>query len=158
VDVLKSLDIVPPGIKLFCVEVMGELGDISVVPSLFDLLKRADENLLNAILITLGKLGDRSAVPVLRKYLVHEIPAVRLAAAKGGEFLAAPELIPDLLHIIENDFIHVRLAAGEALRRCEANGRDALIELSHTHDETVRLVALQFLEEDYTQRKTPRRW
>jgi len=94
-------------------------GDGSGIPVLAEALERHDDVLLCRLIIeTLGKLGDRRAVPVLLKHLSEVQNRREMVAALGalGDPAAVEPLIQNLTH---DAYVPVRAAAARALAEIE---------------------------------------
>jgi arylsulfatase A-like enzyme/HEAT repeat protein len=94
---------------------LAAAGDGSGIPVLAQALERHDDILLcRLIIVTLGKLGDRRAVPVLLAHLPEVQNRREMVEALGAlaDPAAAPALIECLLH---DAYVPVRAAAATAL-------------------------------------------
>jgi hypothetical protein len=146
-ELIAALALRERSVKRFCVEMLGDIGDITACPSLTAFGRSTDEDLLCAALISLGKLADDTAQSFLLEYNSDPRESVRIHAARGMGFLASPMTASVLKEHLLSDKIQVRLAAGKALTRIEDNGRKTLIEAYHETHDVGRRVVLQFLEE-----------
>ncbi|XCN72784.1 MAG: HEAT repeat domain-containing protein [Candidatus Electrothrix aestuarii] len=97
-------------------EVLGWLGDRSVVPELFKLLedKEANADVRQFAAETLGKIGDRSVASELKKFLTDEDENVRLAVAEALGRLEDRSLAPAVVNFPKEDEDAARLSAAEA--------------------------------------------
>jgi HEAT repeat protein len=135
-----------PSVRSFCVEMLGEIGDINACTPLISFARTASSNLLCKCLIAIGKLGDDSGRPILLEHLDDTNEEIRIHAANGLGFLAVPDTAAALKDHLIRDKIHVRLAAGRALMRIGERGQTALLEAYQSSDEIGKKVVLQYLE------------
>ncbi|MCX6139094.1 MAG: HEAT repeat domain-containing protein [Ignavibacteriales bacterium] len=138
----------------FCIELLGELGDISVVPTLLAIAPGLPLEQQRICVIALGKLGDPTCLPFITDMMQHHQQEMRIAAVRAMGLLGDGNAIPLLKAIATGAPIVERIAAAEALWRNDISGRDALVELFLSNDEVARTVALEFLEEQYVKAKT----
>lgn len=89
INSLKSLSeqgIVPQGHYL----VLGMLGSVKAVPGLIEEIKvRKNPMFLSRPIVLLGQLGDKSAIPEIKKFLNHPDEIVREAAEEALEALGS---------------------------------------------------------------------
>ena len=138
----------------FCIELLGELGDVSVVPTLLEIAPLLPTEQKRICLIALGKISDPKCLSFIATMIKAEWQELRLAAIRAAGLLGAESLIPVLKRLVTTAPLTERIAAGEALWRSDAKGRTALVELFRDTDETAHTVALEFLEEQYIKAKT----
>ena len=96
---------------------LATAGDGSGIPVLAEALDRHDDILLcRFIIVTLGKLGDRRAVPVLLAHLLEVQNRREMVEALGA--LADPAAVPALVECLQHDaYVPVRAAAATALAK-----------------------------------------
>jgi len=121
--------------KLLIAQTLGEMRDLSAVPSLLNLLrKRAwlDENydLLAAAALALGQIGSREAVPLLirtlhRRKLFQTKPneQVRIAAAQALGLIGGENEIKALRRYLGGKDDALELACEQALAQAEAGAK-----------------------------------
>ena len=113
---------------------LATAGDGSGIPVLAGALERHDDILLcRFIIVTLGKLGDRRAVPILLAHLPEVQNRREMVEALGA--LGNPAAVPALVESLRHDaYVPVRAAAATALaqigqerrrRQCAIHHRDA---------------------------------
>lgn len=146
-ELVAALTFESRSVRKFCVETLGDIGDISACRALTAFARTADEDLLCASLISLGKLGDNTAQSFLLEHISDPREVVRIHAARGMGSLASPMTASLLKEHLMNDEIHVRLVAGRALTRIQETGRLTLIEAYQESDKIGRKIVMQFLEE-----------
>ena len=131
----------------FCIEMSGEIGDITACSPLVEFSRSADPMLRSKALLAIGKLGDEQGMETLLEHLSDEQEQVRINAARGLGFLASPETAPFLKEHLLRDSIQVRLTAGKALTRIESVGLTCLREAFRETDAIGKRIVNQFLEE-----------
>ncbi len=136
-----------PGVKGFCIDMLGEIGDIAACAPLIEFVRHAEPEFRAKALVTIGLLGDVSGKEILLEYLESDDETLRVSAAIGLGHLGSPETAPALKDHLLHDTIHVRLAAGNALKRIEGMGKELLLEAHREADTIGKRVVLQFLEE-----------
>ncbi|HSY40540.1 MAG TPA: HEAT repeat domain-containing protein, partial [Polyangia bacterium] len=94
---------------------LATVGDGSGLPVLAEALDRRDDILLcRFIIVTLGKLGDRRAVPILLAHLSEVQNRREMVEALGA--LGDPAAVPALVECLQHDaYVPVRAAAATAL-------------------------------------------
>ena len=94
---------------------LATVGDGSGIPVLAEALDRHDDILLcRFIIVTLGKLGDRRAVPILLTHLPEVQNRREMVEALGA--LGDPAAVPALVESLQHDaYVPVRAAAAKAL-------------------------------------------
>ncbi len=94
---------------------LATAGDGGGIPVLAQALERHDDILLcRLIIVTLGKLGDRRAVPVLLAHLPEVQNRREMVEALGA--LGDPGAVPALVECLQHDaYVPVRAAAATAL-------------------------------------------
>ena len=103
---------------------LAAAGDGSGIPVLAQALERHDDILLcRFIIVTLGKLGDRRAVPILLAHLPEVQNRREMVEALGA--LADPAAVPALVECLQHDaYVPVRAAAATALAQIGKDDRD----------------------------------
>jgi arylsulfatase A-like enzyme/HEAT repeat protein len=98
---------------------LATAGDGGGIPVLAQALERHDDILLcRLIIVTLGKLGDRRAVPILLVHLAEVQNRREMVEALGA--LGDPAAIPALVECLRHDaYVPVRAAAATALAQIE---------------------------------------
>ena len=96
-------------------------GDGSGIPVLAEALDRRDDILLcRFIIVTLGKLGDRRAVPLLLAHLPEVQNRREMVEALGA--LGDPAALPALVEALQHDaYVPVRAAAATSLAQIGKN-------------------------------------
>lgn len=94
---------------------LATVGDGAGLPVLAEALDRRDDILLcRFIIVTLGKLGDRRAVPILLAHLPEVQNRREIVEALGA--LGDPAAVPALVECLRHDaYVPVRAAAATAL-------------------------------------------
>ena len=100
---------------------LATVGDGSGLPVLAEALERRDDILLcRFIIVTLGKLGDRRAVPLLLAHLPEVQNRREMVEALGA--LGDPAAVPALVECLQHDaYVPVRAAAATALAQIGKN-------------------------------------
>lgn len=119
---------------------LGGMAGADTVEALLAVLDEpeAPEALLKAVLASLAELGDRRAVPRLRRVLVDpdrraHVAAVLKALGASGDRVVVPDLVPYL----DKPDPEVRLRAAEALvRLLDKRGWPVLFEIMRGEDAT----------------------
>lgn len=90
------------GTRNLALEVLEQTGSAGL-DILLPLLSHDDANIRKFIVDTLGKLGDRRAIPPLITTLQDRDPNVRGSAAEGLGHLRAREAVPQLLGLLDDN-------------------------------------------------------
>jgi HEAT repeat protein len=97
------------GIQENIAEVLGSLGDKSVVPELMEMLRdqKRDECVRSSIALSLGRLGDKSVAPVLLLMLLDKTtaPRMKLAIAQALKDLGDKSKASELLKQLQDETI-----------------------------------------------------
>ena len=123
------------GIQEKIAEVLGSLGDKSVVPELMEMLndQRRDECVRSSIALSLGRLGDKSVAPVLLQMLLNKTtaPRMKLAIAQALTDLGDKSLTGDLLKQLQDETIdwQIRWLLTEILESLQKTAITPLKEL-----------------------------
>ncbi|HEX3903650.1 MAG TPA: sulfatase-like hydrolase/transferase [Polyangia bacterium] len=114
----------PANLRVRAALALATAGDGSGIPVLAEALDRRDDILLCRLIIdTLGKLGDRRAVPILLAHL-PEVQNRREMVAALGE-LGDPAAVDPLLDNLQHDaYVPVRAEAARSLAKIERTLRD----------------------------------
>jgi hypothetical protein len=131
----------------FCMQMLGDTGEVYAVPIIIDYLDFEIPEVRNAGIVALGKLGDESALQIIVDYTQSENEQIRLSAAQALGKLSSPATADVLNRMLLNDTIDIRLAAAESLTKLGDIGIKTLTYSAHSGDEQTRKVALQFLHE-----------
>ena len=101
---------------------LATVGDASGIPVLAEALDRHEDILLcRFIVVTLGKLGDRRAVPILLAHLAEVQNRREMVEALGA--LGAPTAVPALIETLQHDaYVPVRAAAATSLAQIGQSG------------------------------------
>jgi arylsulfatase A-like enzyme/HEAT repeat protein len=101
---------------------LATAGDGSGIPVVAAALDRHDDILLcRLIIVTLGKLGDRRAVPILLAHLPEVQNRREMVEALGA--LGDPTAVPALIETLQHDaYVPVRAAAATALSQLGVRG------------------------------------
>ncbi len=104
-----------PELRVRAALALAAAGDGSGIPVLAGALDRHDDILLcRLIVVTLGKLGDRRAVPILLAHLPEVQNRREMVEALGA--LGDPAAVPALVESLRHDaYVPVRAAAAKAL-------------------------------------------
>ncbi len=146
-DLIAGLKSGRPSIQRFCVDMLGEIGDIAACDPLVEFISTAEPGVRSRAYLVLGRLGDEKGKRVLLDGLQDEEEQSRVAAAQGLGYLASPETAPFLKDHLLHDTIAVRLASGKSLTMIEGKGREMLLHAYRKSDSIGKRVILQFLEE-----------
>lgn len=137
---------------------MGYISNVdrSVSTSLVEALTRAlledsEWQVYFSCLVSLGCLGDASAIPVVMKYLTHENSLLVQAATGALGDLAAKESVPSLLSLLGSEDMMTRQRLAQALSQMPDGASepaiiDALRTLSKDQSIAVREAAVDALE------------
>lgn len=136
-----------PGVQLFCIEMLGRLGDVRAVPILIEYIDYSVSEVQMMSLEAFGRIGDARAIPVVLKYLESNDERIRMAAARALGSLGSPATVDALNRLLLHDTIAVRLAAAESLSKIGDAGIRTLRYSTQSNNEDARLVALQYLHE-----------
>lgn len=136
-----------PKVQGFCVDLLGQIGDVSALPTLLEYIHFEVPEVQQKSLIAFGRIGDRRAVPIIQKFMQSENRDVRYAAVKAAANLSSPSIASDLLNQLLKDDLDIKLAAAEALSRSGDTGIKSLLYACRFNDERVRLIAHQFLHD-----------
>ena len=124
-----------PETKVLIAQALGEMRDLSGVPTLLNLLrKRAwlDENyeLLSAAALALGQIGSREAVPLLTRTLHHRkwfqaepSQRVRIAAAQALALIGGESAVKALRRCLGGEEDALELACEQALAQIELGSK-----------------------------------
>ncbi len=146
-DLIKGLNVDPPSVRGFCVQMLGAIGDVRAIAPLIAFARDAEVPLRRQAITALAMLGDESSMSFLMECCSHESEDVRRSAAAALGRIDAPMAVPFLRDLLVGDTVDVRLAAGESLARLGRPGMDALREVIGTADELARSIARQFRNE-----------
>jgi HEAT repeat protein len=122
-----------PDIRMFLVNLLGDLRDRSYVDSIIGCLKEPEENLVSAAILALGKIGDASAIPYLIEKLQSNNLWYRFQAIEAAGEMQDPMLLPHIISLIESPYC--RKAALHALAKYHhPEAYRALIKLAFKND------------------------
>ncbi len=109
----------------------GELA----IPSLIRALDHKDPKVRSSAAWVLGMIGDKRAIPYLRKHSGETHPVTRLEIARSLLSLGDYSMVPTLIAGLEDEHTHIRFLCIEALRQATGKrfGYDHL-----TKDESLR--------------------
>ncbi len=136
-----------PSIQRFCVEMLGEIEDVTACNPLIRFSRKATGELRSKALLTLGKLGSEKAKRVLLDGLEDSVESTRVSAAVALGRLGSPDTAPFLSDHLLHDTVSVRLAAGRSLAMIHREGRRILAQSYRPADAIGRRVILQSLDE-----------
>lgn len=136
-----------PSVQLFCIEMLGRLGDVQAVPTLIEYIAHAVPEVQMTSLEAFGRIGDARAVPVVLNFLQSKEERVRMAATRALGSLGAPATVDALSRVLLHDTIRVRLAAAEALTKTGDAGIRTLRYSTQSDNDETRRIALQYLHE-----------
>ncbi|MEW5797704.1 MAG: HEAT repeat domain-containing protein [Bacteroidota bacterium] len=136
-----------PNVQLFCIEMLGRLGDVRAVPILIEYISYIVPEIQRVSLEAFGRIGDARAVPVVLKFLESKEEQIRIAAARALGSLGSPATVDALNKLLLHDTILVRLAAAESLSKIGDAGIRTLRYSTQSNNSEARLVALQYLHE-----------
>ena len=146
-DLMKGLNVDPPSVRSFCVQMLGALGDVRAIAPLIEFARDAEVPLRCQTITALSVLGDESSMSFLMECCSHESEDVRRSAAAALGRIDAPMAVPFLRDLLVRDSVDVKLAAGESLARLGRPGMEALREVIGSADELARSIARQFRNE-----------
>jgi len=133
-SVPKLMEVVKSGEKTARIAAIGVLGDIrdkQVTPFLLELLSSdPDKDIQRAVLVPLGKIGDRRALTPLIKRLRSEDPAIRSGAAYALGGIGDVKAVAALMPLLNDEDEQVRKSAGEALEKLTGDKCPILTALS----------------------------
>jgi arylsulfatase A-like enzyme/HEAT repeat protein len=111
-----------PALRVRAALALADAGDAVGLPVLAEALERRDDMLLcRLIIVTLGKLGDRRAVPILLQHLPEVQNRREMVEALGR--LGDPAAIGPLLDNLQHDaYVPVRAEAARALAKLASSG------------------------------------
>lgn len=113
---------------------------------LIDIAKSPHSEVRRAAVETLGRLGNRSSVPVLLDALADGDAAVRALATRALRRIGDARLIPALVGMLSDSDAAVRMATVEALRGFkDPRAVTALIAALSDHEPSVRAMATRKL-------------
>ncbi len=144
---VKGMKSEHPSVQLFCIEMLGRLGDVQAVPTLIEYINYTVPEVQMTSLEAFGRIGDARAVPVVLSFLDSNDKRIRIVAAKALGALGSPATVDVLNRLLLHDTIEVRLAAAEALSKIGDAGIRTLRYSTQSSNESARLVALQYLHE-----------
>ena len=136
-----------PVIQAFCAEMLGILGDVKAVPTLMEFIDYSVTEVKHKSFIALGRIGDRSSIPVIQRFLRSGEEQLRADAAKAAGNISTPSLASELFGMLVKDTVPVKFAAAEALAKSGELGIKSLSYAINHDDEQVRVIAMQFLHE-----------
>lgn len=143
-EALKSLlsdaDIHPEN-RALLVKGVTEIGYYSLVPFLFDMLKKPDTfdnnpELLEALIKAQGEFNNVQSIPTLRQYLNHESPKVVMAAIKELSDYGSHKDFPAFYNLLLHRDDEVKEAAVNALLKNEESV-DKLLRWVPDHEKKV---------------------
>jgi arylsulfatase A-like enzyme/HEAT repeat protein len=120
---------------------LAAAGDASGLDALADSLDHSDDMAFRrTIVLTLGQLGDRRAVPILLKHLGEVQNRREMVAALGqlGDPAAAEALLE---HLRADDYVPVRVEAAHALAKLKDPRLAPLVEQAARHETEATVVA-----------------
>ncbi len=120
---LRHTDI---SVRLFAIRILGVLKSIEAVPSLITIAESGKTAEAREALLALGRIGDERAVEPCYSSLSNPDAGVRIAAATALGAYGAPQVVGNLLPLLEDVVSDVRLASAQALSKCGAEGSSAL--------------------------------
>ncbi|HEY6950945.1 MAG TPA: HEAT repeat domain-containing protein, partial [Bacteroidota bacterium] len=82
-DLIAGLQSDYPSVKSFCIDMLGEIGDIAACAPLIEFAKTARGEQLCKCLLAIGNLGDETGREVLLEHLSNTDEVVRVCAAQG---------------------------------------------------------------------------
>ncbi len=117
-----------PGLRVRAALALAAAGDGGGLPVLAEALDRRDDILLSRlVIVTLGRLGDRRAVPILLQHL-FEVQNRREMVAALGE-LGDPAAVDPLIETLRHDaYVPVRAEAARALAKVASRKDDRRVE------------------------------
>ena len=130
-----------PSLRVRAALALAAVGDTAGVPVLGDALDHCDDVLLcRGIIVNLGKLRDRRAVPVLLKHL-PEVQNRREMVEALGE-IGDPAAADALLERLRGDeYVPVRIAAAKALAKLGDAHLAALVDEAARKEKEATVVA-----------------
>ncbi len=144
---IKGLQSDVAEIKIFCLEMLGTLADISAVSTIKEYIGYNFIEVQAASLIALGKIGDHEAVPIIVQFLQSKNKTVRTAAIQSAGFLASPQTIALLYNILLEQSLDEKILAAEALSKMGEFGIMALHNARAVENSETKTAALQYLHE-----------
>ncbi len=137
---LDELGTADRDLRLYIVEVLGNIGDDRARRALTKALQNPDERVVAAAAIALGKLGKRLSVKDLAKLIDSNYASVRCAAAQGLGSIGIANAVKPLSHLLEDNDWVTRMAAAGALGEVGSRkGVQPLIQALHDPEWSVRL-------------------
>ncbi|HEY4395446.1 MAG TPA: sulfatase-like hydrolase/transferase [Polyangia bacterium] len=114
-----------PALRVRAALALAAAGDLGGLPVLAEALARHDDILLcRLIVVTLGQLGDRRAVPILLQHLPEVQNRREMVEALGQ--LGDPAAVGPLIETLGHDaYVPVRAAAARALAKVASQGVSA---------------------------------
>lgn len=101
--------------RIAAAEVLGNLGDVSVVPVLAEIIEDEDEDLATAAIISIGKLNDERAVPALISSLQREAWSLKFHAIRILGAMHVGRAFIDLIKLLDEDTLDLKTHIIKAL-------------------------------------------
>jgi len=117
VEVMRSHLISHPNdwVRIAAAHALGDVGGVEVVPALASALGDSSDTVVSAVLVGLGKTGDRRVVRACGRKLTHENPRVRAAAVSALGRLGGADAQALLEPMLRDADSGVRFKAKQAL-------------------------------------------
>jgi HEAT repeat protein len=87
-------------VRMFLVQILGELQDRTYLQNVREAMTESDENLVSAAIVALGKIGDVRAMPSILQAMESADEWLRFQAIEAAGELRDPTAIPALLHLL----------------------------------------------------------
>ena len=94
--------------RIAAAEVLGDLGDTSIVPALSEILEDEDEDLASAAIVSLGKLNDERAIPALISTLQREAWSLKFHAIRILGEMHVTRAFIDLIKLLDEDTLDLK--------------------------------------------------
>ncbi len=114
-------------VKLFIATLSGDLRDIESLPFLYRCLEDANDNVISAAIVSIGRIGKEESIPYLIKYLDYKNSWLQYQAIEALGLIGHSDCVKNLAKCYEN--VYLRSAVIKALANID--NENSLIELAN---------------------------
>jgi len=113
---LEALRARSAGLRLAALQSLRELDYVEAIPKVREFLESPDPRLRREAALTAARLGDKTAIPYLLN-MAHEdaSPLARPAAVEALAYIEDPDVLPQILPLVEDTNAYVRAALTSTL-------------------------------------------
>jgi HEAT repeat protein len=145
---IEALDSRDQSVVLFAIEMLGEIGFVSAVPPLMNLIRTSNNTAIQGRAVqTLGRLGDERARDLIKDLVASRGQFVHLNAIEALGRVGGEDAIEMLKPFLFARTHEERVIASRALAATGVKGIDTLQEMKSNKDQLTAAIASQVLEE-----------